>query len=123
MPGPYATSGILAVPRIQSISNVHSFDNLSDRNELFFVVSWAIVSKIDEQLSRPSVWDGESVGHRAADIRFDSGIVGYGLCPPLVRDLRIAIDTELSPTAGDDSKEPIAVIVAAPDQLDRKSVV
>src|SRR5207248_6045263 len=66
--GANSAARLFAVSRVKCIRDVHSFDNLGDRNEGFLVVRRGIISQVDEHLRRSAIRILESKHECAASV-------------------------------------------------------
>src|SRR5262245_18804555 len=93
-------AGAFAVLGIHGLDDVHTRGHPSERDKGLYVVRWRVVAEIDEDLRRPSIFDGKCKGDRAFHVGVAvERIVLERLRPPGGRDRGIAVDAELDPAA------------------------
>src|ERR1700761_9102634 len=103
MPCPHPAAGVLAVTAVNPVHYVHAFNDLSEGSECgLAVVARGVVAGIDVHLRGTCVRSGIGKGDKAAGVvlcEWGMRIIRNGRVAPLLRNVRLSVDTKLHPAS------------------------
>src|SRR5215471_7085102 len=107
----HAAARSFAVACVELVDDAHAFYDLAKGREAHGVEA-RLITCVDVNLRRTSVWAGHSKGERPAHVAVFHGIVGEAFVLPNLGNHGIARNTELRESAGNHAEEPRMIVEA-----------